>query len=358
MSLPSNLNLNTDKNLVNYEGLVLRQSEQGLTMTATLLNEDKSPYDLSGGKIITFTEHKDNDKFVTDTNVQLVDATHGLIKYQLHKQVYAAQGRAWFEISDSNGDLVDSTQEFYINVLDAANASIYNSNYISKLEDLLNQMQTMVDKADGQLKAELQKIADDLAQKLIDIQSQYDKAETTRNSDFSDKTTTAISSMQSEWSDKEKVLDGELSAIKSKLDGFQSSIDSVNASVSDMNTKADSVQTKVDSLKADIGNIDFSSYATKADTYTKSEVNTAIENGGKVKTATINGGSFISPDEQGNLSLTVPNPDLSKCATVDSVSALKDIVNTKPDVYLATDDADATAHEKTNPDDIIFVPES
>lgn len=174
MALPKNINLNTDKrNPLVYEGLTLRQSEQNLVMQATLLNPDKSPYDLSGGKTVTFNEHKQNDKFVVDTNVKIVDASHGNISYVLNKQCFAASGEGWFEIISKDGQVVDSTQIFRMNVLDAANANIANTNYISKLDDLREQMQSLVDSADGTLKNELQNAQNQLNSNVDSIKKTY-----------------------------------------------------------------------------------------------------------------------------------------------------------------------------------------
>ena len=174
MALPKNLNLNTDKrNPLTYEGLTLRQSEQNLVMQATLLNPDKSPYDLSGGKTVTFNEHKQNDKFVVDTAVKIVDASHGQVSYVLNKQCFAASGEGWFEIISKDGQVVDSTQIFRMNVLDAANANIANTNYISKLDALRDQMQSMIDSADGKLKTELQNAQNQLNSNVDTIKKTY-----------------------------------------------------------------------------------------------------------------------------------------------------------------------------------------
>jgi hypothetical protein len=172
----SELNLTTNKNLVSLQSETLRQSESGLILKANLLMPDGSPYDLSD-KTVIFNEHKANDKYIVDTNVKPVDEAHGSISYQLHPQAYAASGTAWFEIQDSSGNVVDSTQDFYLNVKDAANASIYNSNYIYKLDSLRDQLQQIVDSADGSLKAELQKMADGLTQKLNDMQTAYNASD-------------------------------------------------------------------------------------------------------------------------------------------------------------------------------------
>lgn len=172
----SELNLTTNKNLVSLQSETLRQSESGLVLKANLLMPDGSPYDLSDKNVI-FNEHKTNDKYIVDTNVKPVDEAHGSISYQLHPQTYAASGIAWFEIQDKSGNVVDSTQDFYLNVKDAANASVYNSNYIYKLDSLRNQLQQIVDSADGELKAELQKMADGLTQKLNDMQTAYNASD-------------------------------------------------------------------------------------------------------------------------------------------------------------------------------------
>lgn len=316
----SELNLTTNKNLVSLQSETLRQSESGLILKANLLMPDGSPYDLTDKEVI-FNEHKANDKYIVDTNVQSDDKPHGSISYQLHPQAYAASGTAWFEIQDESGNVVDSTQDFYLDVKDAANASIYNSNYIYKLDSLRDKLQNIVDGADGELKAELQKMADGLTQKLNDMQTAYnasDKqwqdtfqqseqsraddytaeknkrladdtananaftaAQNKRDSDFAnqqdtinkaasdqrDTITQQWSAKQTQlvndWTTKRTALDTELSQYESTVNSLQAAVDQLNK------TDLPNAQQKMDALNAEIqkaeqtfSQVDFSKFAT------------------------------------------------------------------------------------------------
>ena len=291
MSL-QNLTLVTNKKLTNLQDAVIRQSEKGLTITAVFLNEDSSPYDLTNKKVI-FNEHKESDKYVVDTNVQITDARNGAISYTLHSQCYAATGEAWFEIEDSSGTVVDSTQNFNLKVKDAANASIYNTNYITQLDALRDQMQQLVDGADGKLKQQLQTTQNQLNQKLTDIGNAYQTAEQGRanaykqaeanrdntwnqdkqridnewnqdkdringewNSQKQSIQNTANSqqsSISSQWSQLKSNADSQLATIQANINALQATIDDINKNkVPGFNSSLQSAQDKLDKILADL----------------------------------------------------------------------------------------------------------
>lgn len=208
-----NLTLNTDKRLTNLQSLALRQSEKGLTLTANLLNSDSSPYDLTN-KTVTFNDHKSNDKYVVDNKVTVVDARNGSISYTLHDQVFASTGVAWFEIIDSSGNKVDSTQNFNLDVEDAANASVYNSNYISQLDKLREQMQSIVDNADTQNKAQLTKAQSDLNAKLDSMQQAYNTMQTQQQASYK----SAEDTRNIQWTGDKQRIDNEWSTDKARID--------------------------------------------------------------------------------------------------------------------------------------------
>lgn len=170
-SLPK-LNLNTNKNLKDVLGITVRQTEKGGLIEAAILNEDGSPYDLTNMSV-TFQDHKTNNKWISDDKVTVKDAKNGLINYTLHDQAYAGKGVAWFEMNNAQGTKVDSTQNFYIEVDEGLNATVYNSNYISKLDQLRDQMQSMIDSADGKLKTELQNAQNQLNSNVDTIKKTY-----------------------------------------------------------------------------------------------------------------------------------------------------------------------------------------
>ena len=242
-----NLTLVTNKKLTNLQDAVIRQSEKGLTITAVFLNEDSSPYDLTNKKVI-FNEHKESDKYVVDTNVQITDARNGAISYTLHSQCYAATGEAWFEIEDSSGTVVDSTQNFNLKVKDAANASIYNTNYITQLDALRDQMQTLVDNADGQLKQQLKTTQDQMNQKLTELGNAYQLAEQGRANAYKQ----AEANRDNGWSQDKQRIDTEWNQDKDRINGeWNTQKKSIQSTA---NNQQSSIQSTADSNFKAIGN--------------------------------------------------------------------------------------------------------
>lgn len=246
MSL-QNLTLVTNKKLTNLQDAAIRQSEKGLTITAIFINEDNSPYDLTNKKV-TFNEHKDSDKYVVDTNVQIIDARNGSISYTLHSQCYAATGEAWFEIADASGTVVDSTQNFNLKVKDAANASIYNTNYITQLDQLRSQMQTLVDNADGQLKQQLKTTQDQMNQKLTELGNAYQLAEQGRANAYKQ----AEANRDNGWSQDKQRIDTEWNQDKDRINGeWNTQKKSIQSTA---NNQQSSIQSTADSNFKAIGN--------------------------------------------------------------------------------------------------------
>lgn len=158
-----------NKSTTNLSRVEVRDSDKGEILESFILNSDGTPYDLSG-KSLVFNENKDGDKFVSDPNVSVVDERTGHITYQLHDQVHSARGTAWFDVIDkSNGAKIDSTTDFYIEVRDGLKCTVYNTTYISDLEKLKQQMEALIQQADGELKIELQRAEQQFNQELQNV---------------------------------------------------------------------------------------------------------------------------------------------------------------------------------------------
>ena len=175
-----------NKSTTNLSRVEVRDSDKGEILESFILNSDGTPYDLSG-KSLVFNENKDGDKFVSDPNVTIVDARIGHITYQLHDQVHSARGTAWFDVIDkSNGAKIDSTTDFYIEVRDGLKCTVYNTTYISDLEKLKQQMETLIQQADGELKTELQKAEQQLNQGVKNFRTQYNSLSEAINQNITD----------------------------------------------------------------------------------------------------------------------------------------------------------------------------
>ena len=238
-----------------------------------MLNADSSPYDLTN-KTVTFNDHKENDKYVVDNKVTVVDARNGSISYTLHDQVFASTGVAWFEIIDSSGNKVDSTQNFNLDVENAANASVYNTNYINQLDDLREQMQHIVDSADTQNKAQLTKAQSDLNAKLDSMQQAYNTMQAQQQASYK----SAEDTRNTQWAGDKQRIDNEWSTDKTRIDNeaksqkdvinndYQSAKSAIN---SDWNTDKQRIDGEWTTQKAgiqDSANTQINAIKSSADT--------------------------------------------------------------------------------------------
>lgn len=203
----------------------VRDSDKGEILESFIINPDGTPYDLTN-KSLVFNENKDGDKFVSDSNVTIVDAQIGHITYQLHDQVHSARGTAWFDIIDkSNGSKIDSTTDFYIEVRDSLKCTVYNTTYIADLEKLKQQMETLLKQADGELQAELQKAEQQLDQELqnfrnqynslsADFQNQFKAAQNARQQDY----TNQKNAINQDWTNNKNQIWGQWNGDKANID--------------------------------------------------------------------------------------------------------------------------------------------
>lgn len=203
----------------------VRDSDKGEILESFILNPDGTPYDLTN-KSLVFNENKDGNKFVSDDNIEIVDERIGHITYQLHDQVHSARGTAWFDIIDkSNGSKIDSTTDFYIEVRDSLKCTVYNTTYISDLEKLKQQMETLLKQADGELQAELQKAEQQLDQELqnfrnqynslsADFQNQFNAAQNARQQDY----TNQKNAINQDWTNNKNQIWGQWNTDKSSID--------------------------------------------------------------------------------------------------------------------------------------------
>lgn len=191
----------------------VRDSDKGEILESFILNPDGTPYDLTN-KSLVFNENKDGDKFVSDSNVSIVDARIGHITYQVHDQVHSAKGTAWFDIIDkSNGSKIDSTTDFYIEVRDGLKCTVYNTTYIADLEKLKQQMETLLKQADGELQAELQKAEQQLDQELQNFRNQYNSL----SADFQNQFKAAQNARQQDYTNQKNAINQDWTNNKNQI---------------------------------------------------------------------------------------------------------------------------------------------
>lgn len=203
------------------KNITIRDSGNKEVLEAYFLNHEGQPYNLEN-KTVTFMENKDGDKFVSDPNVQIVNATAGFVRYTLQSQVHSAPGIAWFEINDDSG-LVDSTGNFNIRVENGLRATADNTTYIAALEKLKQQMEALIRQADGELKTELQRAEQQLSQELQNFRNQYNSL----SNDFQNQFKSAQNARQADYNNQKNAINADWFNTKNNIN--KNALDTINA---------------------------------------------------------------------------------------------------------------------------------
>ncbi|AKG67049.1 capsid protein [Lactobacillus helveticus] len=347
------ITLKTDKSItpVSDDTRVLRSTEKGLVLDVTILNEDDSPYDLTG-KNVSFSEIKESDRVVADDGsgeesgkFTMIDQTKGHFSYQMTHQCYTASGTCFFQIK--NGDtIVDTTQDFYFEVKVDPTVKPINDSYVSSLIAMENHLLGATQKT--------QNTIDQLSKNASDAQSRAKAVLDKINSDFTDYSN-KYNTLATSWQTQEKAINDaankqladlktsnqaditaavksitdqrdaalkqlnddktkELADLQSDYNSWKTSTvkdfndtvqpikDSINANDQKLTTVSKQVSdtvTSMNSLKQQFDKVDFSKFVT-GDTiknyYTKEETDLRLAQAGKVKTV-----DNIQPDSDGNI---------------------------------------------------------
>lgn len=339
MAIPD-LVLSTDKTStdINNNRITVRQSERGLVLNATIKAKDGTNYDLNG-KNVQFADNKDGQKLVLDENVQIDSSKIGVIHYTLDKNVYSASGTAWFEIITSDGNVIDTTQNFYIEVLRDAQLNVANDNYISSLNGLIAHVKVAGDKAQetintlvtqltqdvkakqqdaDNVSANLTKKFDDkmadLNNQLSNYQAKYNQLSSDWATELQTISNQATSDINAKYAQKLVDLQNDYNSWKAKtVADFNATVDpikkSIEQSATDLASVTKSVQDTVaqmNVLKQDFDKIDFTKFVTGnqiKNYYTKTEVNNIVADlNAKIATAgTVKTVDNIKPDSNGNI---------------------------------------------------------
>ncbi|MGP3399126.1 BppU family phage baseplate upper protein [Lactobacillus crispatus] len=347
------ITLKTDKSItpVSDDTRVLRSTEKGLVLDVTILNEDDSPYDLTG-KQVSFSEIKESDRVVADDGsgeesgkFTMIEETKGHFSYQMTHQCYTASGICFFQIKQGD-TIVDTTQDFYFEVKVDPTVKPINDSYVSSLIAMENHLFGATQKT--------QNTIDQLSKTASDTQSRAKAVLDKINSDFTDYSN-KYNTLATSWQAQEKAINDAANkqlanlktsnqaditaAVKSindqrdaalkqlnddktkELAGIQSDYNSWKAStVKDFNDTAQTIKESIsendqklttvskqvsdtvasmNSLKQQFDKVDFSKFVT-GDTiknyYTKEETDLRLAQAGKVKTV-----DNIQPDSSGNI---------------------------------------------------------
>ena len=333
------------------------QREKGLELEVIVTDANNEGYDLTD-KIITFSENKVGGKIVSDSSkdhIQVLNAKDGRFKYKLAEAVYAASGEAWFDISSKDGEVVDTTKSFDIEVIENAEIHINNDNYVSTLIDLETYYKAIIQRTDQQTTEMVNKYNGEVGQLLDSWKTQSEQI----NQDYEKQKEGLASDAQAEINkidkDKQAAIDAVNQGFKDKLSSiqadydkwkqttatdFEERIDKVSKELAtaeknqaDMKETIDSAMAAVDKIKG----VDFTKYALKEDLdkfYDKETVDEKLKNAGTLKQISVNGGTPISPDDKGVANIDIDSIDLSNYETKDDANTahndLKDEINKRP----------------------------
>ena len=335
------------------------QREKGLELEVIVTDANNEGYDLTD-KIVTFSENKVGGKIVSDSSkdhIQVLNAKDGRFKYKLAEAVYAASGEAWFDISSKDGEVVDTTKSFDIDVIENAEIHINNDNYVSTLIDLETYYKAIIQRTDQQTAEMVNKYNGEVGQLLDSWKTQSEHI----SQDYEKQKEGLASDAQAEIAkidkDKQAAIDTVNQGFKDKLSSiqadynnwkqttatdFEERIDKVSKELAtaeknqaDMKETIDSAMAAVDKIKG----VDFTKYALKEDLekfYDKTTIDEKLKNAGTLKQISVNGGTPISPDDKGvaNINIDIPKTDLSALETKKDAEAshndLKTEINKRP----------------------------
>lgn len=357
------------------------QGEKGQKLDVIVTDANSSGYDLTN-KIITFSENKDGGKIVSDSDsahINVTDAAAGRFTYTLAEAVYAASGIAWFDISNKDGTVIDTTKSFNIDVIQDETIHVNNDNYVSSLAALethykgviqkteqdtaalINQLKEQVNQAVSDGNSDIQAVIDKAnqlisdwktelssqQQKIVDLQNAWKTQTEQINADYQAQKQLIKSDADAEIAkidtDKQTALnqcntdfENKLASIQSDYNNwktatiadFQKQLDKLADELqNDEKTQAD-LKEAIDSANkaiANISNVDFTKFAHKTDLenyYDKSTMDQKIAQAGKLKQISVNNGTPVGPDSSGTANLNIPQPDLSGYETkIDAKTA-------------------------------------
>lgn len=347
------ITLKTDKSItpVSDDTRVLRSTEKGLVLDVTILNEDDSPYDLTG-KNVSFSEIKESDRVVADDGTgeqsgkfNMIDRTKGHFSYQMTHQCYTASGTCFFQIKQGD-TIVDTTQDFYFQVKVDPTVKPINDSYVSSLIAMENHLlgatqktQATIDQlnkdssnAQQQAQAVLTKINSDFTdysikynklssdwtaeaksiqdaanQQLANLKTSNQADITAAVKSITDQRDAALKQLNDDKTKALADLQADYNAWKtSTAKDFNDTVQPLKDSISENDQKLTTVSKQVsdtvvsmDSLKQQFDKVDFSKFVT-GDTiknyYTKEETDLRLQQAGKVKSV-----DNIQPDSNGNI---------------------------------------------------------
>ncbi len=163
MTLPKIILSTNKRNTLFLPPIVVRNGEKGQTLSVQVIDENNQPYSLTGKKVV-FDDQIGKDIVSDNDTANFQINSDGSFVYTMIQQAFNSSGSAWFRITDTGGNVIDTTQTFDIKVL----SGLSESGSQSYVENLNN----AIDQANAALQAiyKARDTADSTVQEIIDKQ--------------------------------------------------------------------------------------------------------------------------------------------------------------------------------------------
>lgn len=237
ITLPTNKSISTVSDHVRKIG----QGEKGQKLDVIVTDANGSGYDLTD-RIITFSENKESGKIVSDNEAahfNVTDQKAGRFTYTLADAVYAASGIAWFDISSKDGDIIDTTKSFNIDVIQDETIHVNNDNYVSSLTALETHYKAVIQKTEDDRDALFKKWQADIDQLVkngnTNIQAVIDSANQLINNWKNEliNQQKAITDLQTDWKNQTEQINADYDAQKKAIQSAANNQLSANKTASD-----------------------------------------------------------------------------------------------------------------------------
>lgn len=221
-------------------------------------------------------------------------------------------------------DLLDQLQKQTNNWLTDKTAEVDQS--IKQRTDALDELQTRFNtEYNAQVKKYNDKFAEignDWSKQSGDIDKAYKKQFDDNQQAANEAKDAAIQSINQAWQAQQEQLTQDVARFK---DSLQQSIKQASDDITEINeTEIPTIKATLKTVSDHISDFNSEDFVKKADIYSKQELDDKLAAAGKVKTVSLNGGDKVAPDDNGNIDVTAPKPDLSGYAqTADIMPKLE-----------------------------------
>ena len=236
-----------------------------------------------------------------------VDLKNGRFDYTLQEQVYMEDGTCWFDIVNQDGTVVDTTRSFEFVVIPDVKINVNSDSYVSSLDGLIahvksagnkaiedinnsvtqltnevNAKKSEADNISSQLTNKFNKKINQLNSQLSDYQAKYNKLASDWATELKNISDKATSDINAKYAQKLVDLQNDYDAWKTKtvadfnatVDPIKQSIQKNTADVADVTKQANTAISQMNQLKQDLDKVDFTKFVTGEQIknyYTKSQ---------------------------------------------------------------------------------------